>query len=349
MSIENKRLAAAVQLGSIFKQYTACKKEQKPLSLDLEALDRVVNLAEHKNSWFTLDNVLFSLDQWGDLLEESSLMNWLSHYPKLNQKSKRILLILAGNIPLVGFHDFLVCYLSGNDCLIKTSSTDQVLLKYLIEFLLEKVPEDKNAIILTEEIVKEYDAVIATGSDNTARYFNHYFAHKPHIIRRNRNSIAVLNGEESTLELKQLGEDIFRYYGLGCRSVSKIYVPKEYNFDLLFNALFEYKDHIYLEKYANNYDYNKAVYLMSEFKILDNGFLILKEDESLSSPIGSLFYQTYESKEEILEIINQRKEAIQCVVSKDLLKEEVAFGSTQKPSLTDYADGVDTLKFVLSL
>ena len=189
--------------------------------------------------------------------------------------------------------------------------------------------------------------VIATGSNNTARYFEHYFKNKPHIIRKNRNSVAILTGKESKEELMALGEDIFRYYGLGCRSVSKIFVPKGYNFDLFFEALYNYHPIIEQAKYANNYDYNKAVYLMSEFKLLENGFLILKEDSSYSSPIASLFYETYDSIENIKNQLKTDEEKIQCIVSNGLLQAEIKFGETQTPKLTDYADNIDTVDFLL--
>ncbi len=349
MNNEYKRLDAIVEIGALFRAYTEQNNTDFAVNSKLQDLDRAVVLAGHKNSWFTRENIVFCLEQWAQLLTRESLIHWLDAYPKRKGEPKKILLILAGNIPLVGFHDFLVCYLSGHHCLIKTSSSDQVLLKFIISLVLEMVPEDEGAIVLTDEIVKNYDAVIATGSDNTARYFTHYFSKKPNIIRRNRNSIAVLDGSETLEELEQLGEDIFRYFGLGCRSVSKIYVPENYNFDSLFKALFKYKDLIELEKYSNNYDYNKAVYLMSEFKLLDNGFLLLKEDASLSSPIGSLFYEKYSSKEKMLELIDEKKDALQCVVSNITSNRTVSFGTTQKPTLTDYADGVDTMEFVLSL
>lgn len=349
MNNEYKRLDAIVEIGTLFRAFTAQNNTEFAENSNLKALENAVVLAEHKNSWFTRDNIVFCLEQWAQLLTKESLTQWVDAYPKRNGAPKKILLILAGNIPLVGFHDFLVCYLSGHHCLIKSSSSDQVLLKIIVSLILEMNPEDQDAIIFTDEIVKDYDAVIATGSDNTSRYFTHYFSHKPNIIRRNRNSIAVLDGSETKEELELLGEDIFRYFGLGCRSVSKIYVPEGYNFDSLFKALYKYKDLIKLEKYANNYDYNKAVYLMSEFKILDNGFLLLKEDPSLSSPIGSLFYEKYKSEEKMLHHIAENEDALQCVVSNNITTNKVPFGTTQKPTLTDYADGIDTMKFVLSL
>jgi hypothetical protein len=194
-----------------------------------------------------------------------------------------------------------------------------------------------------------FDAVIATGSNNTSRYFEYYFKKKPSIIRKNRNSVAVLNGKETTEDLIALGEDIFRYFGLGCRNVSKLFVPKGYEFKTFFEAIYEYKDVIFYERYANNYDYNKAVFLMSLYKLLDNEFLTLKEDASYSSPISSVFYEYYDTIEEIKTKLEEDAEQIQCVVSNNLIDNSISFGQTQKPMLWDYADNVDTIKFLLKL
>ena len=194
-----------------------------------------------------------------------------------------------------------------------------------------------------------FDAVIATGSNNTARYFEFYFKDKPSIIRKSRNSIAVLTGKETPEEMTLLSEDVFRYFGLGCRNVSKIFVPKGYNFDAFFNGMFAQKDVIYYEKYANNYDYNKAVFLMSNFQLLDNEFLTIKEDTSHASPISSVFYEYYEDVNEIKARLQQDSESIQCVVSNGIIDNSVYFGETQKPKLWDYADNVDTIDFLNSI
>ena len=239
--------------------------------------------------------------------------------------------------------------LSGNKALAKLSSNDKLLLPFLSKYLIRQEPSLADRIEFVDGRLENFDAVIATGSNNTSRYFEHYFGKKPNIIRKNRNSVAVLSGNETEDELRALGEDIFRYYGLGCRNVSKIYVPKDYNFEKLFNALFHYKDIIHQHKYANNYDYNKAVYLMSEFKILDNGFLVLKEDNGLSSPISALFYSFYEDETSLKKELEELDEQIQCVVSNGIVENQVNFGQTQRPGLNDYADGIDTMEFLLKL
>lgn len=310
-------------------------------------LEQKIRMAGESNGWFTEANVLFALKSWSKLLTEDRLLHWLSYYDLEENKKKNVALIMAGNIPLVGFHDFLAVLLTGNSVQVKLSSNDNILLPFLTEYLSEVDFAFKDVIHFTEGKLDAFDTVIATGSDNTARYFEYYFAQKPNLIRKNRNSVAVLTGNESPEHLKDLGEDIFRYYGLGCRSVSKIFVPMDYDFDVFFAAIYPYKDIINHQKYANNYDYNKAVYLMSEFKILDNGFLMLKEDESYASPIASLFYERYKSLKDIKVKLEQDKYKIQCVVSHTSIKNEVPFGKTQTPSLTDYADGVDTVDFLL--
>ncbi|WP_422861259.1 acyl-CoA reductase [Flagellimonas sp. W118] len=348
MTADNRRLKAFVKLGNYLREF--CENDNSNSQIEFSSLNDVLISAEQQNSWFTQENLFHALEQWSALLTDENLVQWLSDYNIAdNSPPKTIGVVMAGNIPLVGFHDFLCILLSGNKVLAKTSSHDKVLLPFIANYLIQQEPELKDAIEFTDGKFEHFDAVIATGSNNTSRYFEYYFGKKPNIIRKNRNAVAILTGNESETQLRNLGEDIFRYWGLGCRNVAKIYVPKDYNFDQLFKALFAYKDIINQTKYANNYDYNKAVYLMSEFKILDNGFLILKEDESLSSPIASLFYSFYNSETELKDFLESRKEDIQCIVSNDMFENEIAFGETQKPKLDDYADGVDTMKFLLEL
>ena len=346
MAPDRNTIAAFVKLGKYLTDFC-----DKCYSNDAEVdqnLKEIIARAGHHNGWFTEDNILFSLKQWSDLLREQNITDWLSNYSFNKQiKPKTVGIVMAGNIPLVGFHDFLCVLLSGNKVLVKLSSNDKVLFPYLCKYLMEQEPSLAEKIEFVEVKLENFDAVIATGSNNTSRYFEYYFGKKPNIIRKNRNSVAVLTGNESEEELKALGEDIFRYYGLGCRNVSKIYVPKNYNFDNLFHALFHYKDIIHQHKYANNYDYNKAVYLMSQFKILDNGFLVLKEDDSLPSPISALFYSFYDDESSLRDKLRNMEEQIQCVVSKN--GNDINFGDTQKPSLNDYADGIDTMEFLLKL
>ena len=342
-----------VELGNFLRQFSeeGNVKAASVLQNDLFFDDFVslIVLSQSYNGWFTPEQVKFSVQSWAKALTEDNLNQWLSNYDFSKNEPKKVGLVLAGNIPLVGFHDFVSVLISGHDVLVKTSSNDQHLLKFLAKYLIAIQPELNSKITFVEGKLEGFDAVIATGSNNTARYFEYYFKDKPSIIRKNRNSVAVLDGTETFEDLVGLGEDIFRYFGLGCRNVSKLFVPKDYNFDNFFKAMYEYRDVIQYEKYANNYDYNKAVFLMSNFQLLDNEFLTIKEDTSYASPISSVFYEFYENLEEITTRLNADAEQIQCIVSKNLIPNSVTFGQTQQPRLWDYADNVDTLAFLNNL
>ncbi|ETN95418.1 acyl-CoA reductase [Zhouia amylolytica] len=353
MSDIRNKIDAFVKLGDFLNQFIEIdpvKKENlEHNDLFFDGFKHQLKLANENNSWFTRENLSFALSQWSEALTNENLSQWLSNYVIENVTPKKVAIVMAGNIPLVGFHDFLSVLLSGHSVIAKLSSNDKHLLPFLAKYLEYVNPEFKGKIIFTEEKLEGFDAVIATGSDNTARYFDYYFKSKPNIIRKNRNSVAVLTGNETEEQLEALGEDIFRYYGLGCRNVSKIFVPKGYNFDSFFKAIYSYRNVIDYQKYANNYDYNKAVYLMSLFNILENGFLMLKEDESYVSPIATLFYEEYKSLDSIREKLLQDSDKIQCIVGSGILENEVDFGKTQKPQLHDYADGVDTMDFLLRI
>ena len=349
MTIEERK-SYFVELGkflSLFEDKTNNSVKIAPhYERFFNELNDKIDQSIHYNGWFTRENVIFSIQQWSKALTPSNLDTWLKPYEFNNDEQKTVAIVMAGNIPLVGFHDFLSVLISGHKVLVKQSSNDKQLLPVIAAFLMEIAPEFENRIKFTEDRLNDFDAVIATGSNNTARYFEYYFKGKPSIIRKNRNSVAILTGKESNKQLEALGEDVFRYFGLGCRNVSKLYVPKEYDFDNFFKAIYPWNTLLNSAKYANNYDYNKAVYLMSEFKLLENGFLILKKDESFGSPIATLFYEEYEDKKDLQEKLQQNKENLQCVVGHEA---EVDFGQTQQPKLWDYADGVDTLKFLEEL
>lgn len=342
-----------VELGNFLRQFSeeGNVKSASVLQNDLyfDKFASLIELSQSHNGWFTPEQVYFSIQAWAKALTEENLNHWLSNYDFSKTEPKKVGLILAGNIPLVGFHDFLSVLISGHDVLVKTSSNDQHLLKFLAKYLIAVEPKLNSKITFVEGKLEGFDAVIATGSNNTARYFEYYFKDKPSIIRKNRNSVAVLDGNETFEDLVNLGEDIFRYFGLGCRNVSKLFVPKGYNFEAFFKAMYEYRDVIHYEKYANNYDYNKAVFLMSNFQILDNEFMTIKEDSSYSSPISSVFYEFYENLEDVKTRLQNDADQIQCIVSNDLIPNSVAFGQTQQPKLWDYADNVDTLAFLISM
>lgn len=300
--------------------------------------------ARNGNSWFTEESVTLAIDGIGEFLKENSLRKWLSSYDLSVVEPKKIGVIAAGNIPLVGFHDVLTVLLSGHQLLIKPSSDDTYLLKYILNSLVEIDDRIADSFQIVDRL-NEADAYIATGSDNSARYFKHYFKDKPHVIRANRTSVAVLIGEESTEELEMLGRDVFQYFGLGCRNVSKLLIPQSFDLSKLLDTWESYAsvgDH---HKYRNNYDYNKSIYLVNREPHLDNGFVLLREYEDLVSPISVLYYSRFESKEDIESFLKSNGDKIQCVVGKDY----IPFGQAQCPGVEDYADGVDTLMFLTNL
>ena len=352
MTLETKK-SVFVALGKFLSQFSENNSTKKPdvLHNDLffDAFEELIALSQSHNGWYTPEQVYFSIQSWATALTEDHLNEWLSNYELSKNSNKNVALILAGNIPLVGFHDFLSVLITGHNVKIKTSSNDQHLLPFLAKYIVAVAPEFSDKITFVEGKLENFDAIIATGSNNTARYFEYYFKDKPSIIRKSRNSVVVLDGNETTEQLTALGEDIFRYFGLGCRNVSKLFVPKGYTFDAFFEAIFVYQDVIHYEKYANNYDYNKAVFLMSNFKLLDNGFLTLKEDSSHASPISSVFYETYDTITELENRLEREKDNLQCIVSNKLIANSIDFGQTQHPKLWDYADNVDTISFLLTI
>jgi hypothetical protein len=352
MTLETKK-SVFVALGKFLSQFSENNSIKKPdvLHNDLffDAFEQLIALSQSHNGWYTPEQVYFSIQSWATALTEDHLNEWLGNYEINEDTDKSVALILAGNIPLVGFHDFLSVLLTGHSVKIKTSSNDQHLLPFIAKYIIAVAPEFQHKITFIEGKLENFDAVIATGSNNTARYFEYYFKDKPSIIRKSRNSVVVLDGNETKEQLTALGEDIFRYFGLGCRNVSKLFVPKEYTFDAFFEAIFEYQDVIHYEKYANNYDYNKAVFLMSNFKLLDNGFLTLKEDNSHASPISSVFYERYDNLVALENRLENEKDNLQCIVSNNLIANSIDFGQTQHPKLWDYADNVDTISFLLTI
>jgi len=315
-----------------------------------EHLNDVINDELHYNAWFTPENVRKAVTAIGQVLNNADIETWLSKY-SFNSSNKKVGLILAGNIPMVGFHDVLCVLASGNHALIKASSQDNHLIKYVLEKLVEIDNRFAGQFSFIERL-ENFDAVIATGSNNTSRYFDYYFGKVPNIIRKNRNSIAVLTGNETAEQLYNLGHDIFDYYGLGCRNVSKLLVPEGYNFNFFFESIQDYEAIIHHHKYNNNYDYNKSIYLVNRDEHLDNGFLLVKKDERLTSPLAVLFYSNYSNLLAAEQIINAESEKIQCVVSAEDLKVDdqlVKFGESQQPKLWDYADGIDTMEFLSNI
>lgn len=341
MNIENQVLGLT-RLSHYIKAFLSKNPEDyNENDVDFELL---IKKSEIENPWFTVDNQKFALHQWADLLKEENINNWLKEY-SISKISKRVGLILAGNIPLVGFHDVVSVVLSNHIPVIKLSSKD----RYMIPFLLKKWNEfsDGNVAFEFVEKLENFDAVIATGSNNTARYLEYYFKNHLHIIRKNRTSIAVIKGDETEEELKLLAEDIFRYFGLGCRNVTRLFIPQDYVIDRLFESFLDFQDIINHNKYANNYDYNRAVYLLNQEKFWDNNFVMLKEDEKLFSPLSVIHFSRYSSLDEVKDFIAENEENIQCIVAKEELGlSSIPLGEAQNPGLDTYADNVDTMKFL---
>ena len=306
--------------------------------------------AQAENKWFTFENISISLRGLSTMLEEEKINKWLSGYTNIPEKGeKTVALIMAGNLPLVGFHDLLCVLISGNKAVVKTSSDDKTLPQKLVGTLIEIEPSFEGLIDVVDGKMEGFTHVIATGSDNSARYFEYYFGKYPNIIRKNRNSIAIINGDESLDELRALGKDIFRYFGLGCRNVSKVYLSDKTSPEMLLATLEDWKPIGNHSKYFNNYEYHKAIFLVEKMAHLDNGFLLLREDPNLGCPVGVLHFQTYATLDQMKAEVKIYEEQIQCIVASNKLgiENSVPFGKAQSPELWDYADGVDTMAFLL--
>lgn len=304
-----------------------------------------INSSTALNPWFTRENICQALQGLSYMLRPEALEKWLNSYDFSQvQSPKRVGLILAGNIPMVGFHDIFSVAIAGHKPVVKLSSQDKLLLPAIFKLFYASTGVKGFNIEWIEEKLPAVDAVIATGSNNTSRYFEYYFGKYPNIIRKNRSSVAILTGDESETDLKRLGADIFSFFGLGCRNVSKLYVHRDFDIDRFFKGIYDYHDIVNHHKYANNYDYFRALWMMNQEDLLDNGFMILRPSTALASPIATVFYERYDDINAVREQLEQQREEIQCIVS----LEDVPFGESQHPELWDYADGVDTMEFLLS-
>jgi len=368
-----KRIIAFARLGEVLRKMPDGN------------LRKAIHTASQHNGWFTEENILLAFASLGEMLREEKIRKWVSEYnippaPLQRGKEKRIGVIMAGNIPMVGFHDFLCVLMSGNIFVGKLSSEDEYLLPAVAKILMKIEPEFADKIHFANKPINkssDVSAFIATGSNNSARYFEYYFGKYPHIIRKNRNAIAILDGTETEDDLKNLGKDIFQYFGLGCRNVSKIFIPQDYNLDKFFSAMADFGEVINHNKYYNNYIYYRTIYLLNQEKFSDNNFLMLKEEapsnspeggEQIASPVATLFYERYVDEKTLSRKLLLLQDKIQCIVSNRAIpspclpvlpvgrqagtaleRVRVMPGQTQSPELWDYADGVDTMEFLLSV
>lgn len=342
----NNRITLFVKLGRFFSDYINNNLE----SFERNKFDKAINESILHNSFFSKKNILKSLLSWSNVLTKKSIDNFLSNYLiKIKKREKKVAIIMAGNIPLVGFHDFFCVILSGNFAIIKLSSKDSHLFKFILRFLVKENPDFSTKFDVVENKLQIFDAVIATGNNISANQFELYFKKYPKIIRRNRHSIAILNGNETKKEIELLANDIFYYYGLGCRNVSKIFIPNNYNLDILFKSFVLWNEVINKNSYANNYNYYRAIYLLNKEVFFDNGFVLLKESEKIGSPVGTIYFEYYKSDNQIKEMIKKNNEKIQCIVSNNNYPKTIKFGETQMPNLNDFADDIDTFNFLLKL
>jgi hypothetical protein len=343
-----ERIDSFVNLGNTFAEVLS---ESRNPSLD--PFRSAMMRAELENPWFTQDNIRYSLNEWSQNLTREKLQTWMRNYADAELDHvfpSAIAVIMAGNIPLVGFHDLLCVLLSGNRLVAKLSSKDSALMQAITEILIGQDPQWKQFITLTKSVLPSFDGIIATGSNNSSRYFEYYFSAYPHIIRKNRNSVAVLDGREDENVLRALAGDILLYFGMGCRSVSKVYLPRDYDLSK-FTAIFgKFDSYAYHNKYLNNLNYFRSVYLMNSKPVFDIGIMLLVEDASLSSPISVLNFERYDDLQKILGDLDMQHDRLQCKVGIiPSVMDWVMPGMTQKPRLEDYADGVDTFRFLLNI
>jgi hypothetical protein len=350
-----KRIVAFARLGNalrvIFGDEEAAFSSVEKAKMAL--LRKEADETSHYNAWFSNDFVYSALLALGESLREEKLRKWMSAYtliPETAFQPKTVGVVMAGNVPAVGFHDFLSVLMSGHRILARLSSDDNKLLPAIAEVLLAIEPDFGKYIRFTENRLKDFDAIIATGSNNTSRYFEYYFGKYPHIIRRNRNGVAVLTGKEPEEQLQALATDVFLYYGMGCRNVAKLFVPQDYDFQPLLKIFEAWQQVNENHKYFNNYEYNKAIFLVNGRHHYDTGNLLVVEDEKFASPVSVLHYEYYSAPEILRNLLMVNNDKIQCVVAEaDFLTGLVPMGKSQSPELWDYADGVDTMAFLLGL
>ena len=280
-------------------------------------------------------------------LRKDTLETWVSKY-NLQNVNYKVAVIMAGNFPLAGLHDLICVIITGNKAIIKPSSDDKILINFFVEFLHEEFPETNEIIEIASEKLGDFDKVIATGSNNTFNYFEYYFRDKSSLLRKNRNSIAVLSGDESENELKLLSDDIFIYFGLGCRNISKIFVPTGYDISQLKNKFNKYNYIINHNKYSNNYNYQKTIKIMNNEVFTDCDYFLMSQSKEINPPISVIYYDYYDDLSQVCDLIKEKRNQIQCIVADLQIKNSIRFGEAQDPKLDQYADNSDTINFLLT-
>ena len=322
---------------------------KKLKSLDVEKKESLYSKAYIHNAWFTKENIDLAFEGLFRYLDEDKLIKWLEPYIQKVTDPKTVGVVMAGNIPMVGIHDFLTVLMSGHKLQAKLSAKDEVLIRFIADMLYEIDPTYKDYIQFDDRL-QGYDAVIATGSDNTARYFEYYFSKVPHIIRKNRTSVAILSGKENLEDLKLLADDVLQYFGMGCRNIAKIYIPESMQPEILLPAFQKYERITDHHKYANNYYYNRSIFLVNQTPHIDSGFLLLQKNPNLVSPLSVLYYENYKTTKDLKLQLSSYEEKIQCVISENSwYPKSLPFGKAQKPEVWDYADHVDTMDFLMNL
>lgn len=346
----NIRIEALVQLGDFFLKFTSKTANFSPKEEhNVNQLNQAITLAKQTNGWFTKEDINFTLKHWGQKLNQKNLDAHTAKLKATSSSHNTVALITENKTPLADLNDVLNVFLSGHRTLVRQKSNKRYLLLWIRQFLKEQDEQFAQLIEITDKPLKQFDAVIATKEANKTKHFKHYFSKQPHIIREHKHAVGLLKGNESSEDLHDLGESIFRYFGLSRNNISKLFVPQDYDFTPFFEAIYSWHSIINHHKYASNYDYNKAVYLMSQFKLLENGFLILKEDKTYQSPVACLFYEYYEHEDQLQNTLKNNAEHIGQIASNALPTNTISFSETMPPDLNDYPESVNIMEFLNNL
>ena len=356
MTIEQRIVAfsgLSVYLFDYIEVLSGKEDRENEITGVFEDFNNEVLKSRHHNPWFTMNNLIHAIRSIADSITYDNLTAFVSNYDPGSQirlQPSNVGVVMAGNIPAVGFHDFLCVLISGNSFVGKCSSNDQFLLPAIAQALIKIEPGFEGLIHFCDDKLTGFNAVIATGSNNTSRYFDYYFAKYPNIIRKNRNGVGVITGDETIRDIEDLAKDIFIYFGLGCRNISKIYIPEGYNPTRLFEGFNGWDWLANNHKYRNNYDYYRSIFMINIEPFFDNGFVLLREEQNISSPVSVINYDYYKDINDVNNRIKMNSDKIQCVVSIDRdVSAAIPPGTAQSPGLADFADGIDTMEFCLGL